>query len=72
MGKHETRKLITKVKEKLSGIALATIAPPLSVKKTTVSPRFKQDTGQLKDLDLSGVHGTQEVSGRGDQNLLTG
>lgn len=71
MGKHEMRKLITEVEEKLSGITLTTTAPPLSVKQKAVSPRFKTDTEQLKDQDLSGIHGTQEVSVRGDQKLLT-
>lgn len=70
MGKQEMRKLITEVKEKLLGNTLATTAPPLSVKQKTVSPHFQMDTEQLEDLDLSGMHGTWEMSVRGDQNLL--
>lgn len=49
MGKHEMRKLITKVEEKLSGITLATTAPSLSVKQkdsiTTFQNRHRAAKG---------------------------
>lgn len=67
MVKHGMHKLAPKVEEKLSGTALATTAPCLSVKLKTVSPCFKLDTEQLKDQDLPGIHGTREVSVRGGQ-----
>lgn len=64
-------RLITDFEEKLSGTTLATTGPAPSVKQKKVSPHFKTDREQLKDLDLSGIYGTQEASVRGDQNLLS-